>query len=74
MEHNSTQCNCSLITKIQEGRSIRSQKSKEYLEALHLAATQFCDLPGFYRKTGFLRSYLLGKMHFYKYEIIEYTH
>ena len=29
----------------------------EYLETLHLALTQFCDLPGFYRKTGLLRNH-----------------
>ena len=33
------------------------QNLNEYLETLHLALTQFCDLPGFYRKTGFLRNH-----------------
>ena len=27
---------------------------------IHLAPTQYCDLPGFYRKTGFLRSHPLA--------------
>ena len=29
---------------------ISRQNLNEYLETLHLAPTQFCDLPGFYRK------------------------
>ena len=32
----------------------------EYLEPLHLAPTQFCELPGFFRKTGFVRSHPLS--------------
>ena len=32
--------------------NIRRQNLNEYLETLHLAPTQFCDLHGFYRKTG----------------------
>ena len=31
-----------------------------YLETLHLAITQFCDLPGFYHKIGFLTSHPLS--------------
>ena len=44
----------------QEGRNITRQNLNDYLEILHLAPTQFCDIPGFYRKTGFLRSHPLS--------------
>ena len=33
----------------QEGR----QNLNIFLETFHLAPTQFCEIPGFYRKTGF---------------------
>ena len=36
------------------GIIISRQNLNEYLETLHLAPTQFCDLTGFNRKTGFL--------------------
>ena len=42
---------------MQEGRIISRLNLNEYLETLQLASMQFCDLPGFYRKTGFLRSH-----------------
>ena len=32
----------------------------EYLKTCQLVPTQFCDLPGFYRKTGFPRSHPLS--------------
>ena len=39
----------------------------EFLETLHLAPIQFGDLPGFYRKTGFLRFSLFnGKKYLMK--------
>ena len=47
----------------QEGRIISRQHFNEYLETLHLAPTQVCDLPGFYRKTCFLRSHLFKKIY-----------
>ena len=37
-------------------RIISRQNLNEYLEILNLASMQFCDLPGFYRKKGYLRS------------------
>ena len=39
----------------QERRIISRHNLNEYLGTLHLAPTQFCHLPGFYRKIGFLR-------------------
>ena len=45
----------------QEERIILADKKLNgQLETLHLAPTQFCDLPGFYRKTVFLRSHPLS--------------
>ena len=43
-----------------EGRIISKQNLNEYLETLHLTPTQFCNLPGFYGTTGFLRSHLFS--------------
>ena len=37
----------------QKGRIINRQNLKKYLQTLHTASTQFCDLPGFYCRTGF---------------------
>ena len=46
------------------GREITSRQNlNQYLETLHVALTQFCNLPGFYRKTGFLRSHPLSLIH-----------
>ena len=44
----------------QEGRIISRQNLDEFLETIHLAPTEFCELPGFYSKTGFLRSHPLS--------------
>ena len=49
-----------LIFILQEGRIISRINLNEYLEALHLAPTQFCDLSDLYRNTGFLRSHPLS--------------
>ena len=43
-----------------EGRKISRQNLNEYLETLHLAPTQFCKLPGFCHKTGFLSNHPLS--------------
>ena len=43
----------------QEGRIISRQNLNEYIETIHLAPTQFCDLPGIYCKAGFLRCHPL---------------
>ena len=45
---------------MQEGRINSRQNSKENLENLHIAPTQFYDLPGFYRKKEFQRSHPLS--------------
>ena len=51
----------------QEGRSMSRLNLNENLNTLHLAPTQFLHLPGFYPKTGFLRTQILcpySKGHF----------
>ena len=45
---------------LQEGSSISRQNVNENLETLHLAATLFYHLPGFYLKTGFLNPHPLS--------------
>ena len=52
---------------IQEEKIISTQNLNEYLETLHLAPAQFCDLPGFYLKKGFLTSYPLS-LHIIQYD------
>ena len=42
----------------------------EYLETLRPAPTQFCDEPGFYLKTGFLRSHPFSYDKYLVYSII----
>ena len=40
-----------------KGELLTEKNLNEYLETIFLAASRFCDLPCFYRKTGFRRSH-----------------
>ena len=44
----------------EEGIIINIQNLNKYSDPLHLAPMQFCEQPGFYCKTGFLRSHALS--------------
>ena len=51
---------CIICKVYQEGRIISRRKLNEYLETLDLAPMYFCDIPGFYHKTGVIRSHPLS--------------